>query len=301
MHRRLRAIAASALVCAAFAACAAPASTPPAASPLAARSGARVIEPHWTKVSIGRFADPYGVAVDASGTLYVADPGSKSVYRIPPGGSREVIGDFSIAVGSKFDPQGVSIAPSGYLAYVADRGSRSVWFVKADQTVGVVHGPPSQSSHYPRGVAYGAGASNGVYVGIVTTTPLSSKGAVRCVALSCPILGAREFENPYGVAADDRGNVYVADAGAKQVFRIDASGTKSIGRFADPYGVAVTPDGSDVYVADAGAKKVFAGKPDGSSWTEIGTFGDPYGVAADARGDVYVADPGTKDVWKLTR
>jgi DNA-binding beta-propeller fold protein YncE len=253
---------------------------------------------HWSKTSIGKFADPYGVAVDDRGNVFVADPGSKSVLKIKPDGSREIIGDFSLIVGSKFDPQGVSIAPAGYLVYVADRGSGIVWSVKSNHTIAKVYTVAQTSPHYPRGVAYGS--FGGVYVDIATSSFTNPKGTVRCVVDPCPFLGQRDFANPYGIAVDDRGVVYVADAAAKEVYRVDGGGAASIGRFSDPYGVAVTPNGSAVYVADAGAKKVLQGTPDGSTWTEIGTFGDPYGVAAAANGDVYVADAGSKDVWKLT-
>ena len=70
--------------------------------------------------------------------------------------------------------------------------------------------------------------------------------------------------------------------------------------FSDPYGVAASPDGKYVYVADAGDKRVWERAP-GGSWIVVDTFADPYGVAADATGHLYVVDPGSRNVWELTR
>jgi len=286
-----------AISCAAFTACSWPGGV--SGTPAGAPASAAAMRPHWTKTSIGTFTDPYGVAVDADGNAYVADPGSKIVWKITPKGARRELGnDWAGATGNKFDPVGISIAGGGYVVYVADKGTGTVWGVATNNGIAKIKGG-FPWPHYPRGVAY-VTSSSVAYADIATATPLSTRGSVRCISTACPVLTVRELNNPYGVAADDRGNVYVADAGAKEVLRIDAAGVTSIGRFADPYGVAVRPDGTKVYVADAGAKKVYEGTPDGSSWTEIGTFGDPYGVAVSAQGDVYVADPGTKDVWKLT-
>jgi sugar lactone lactonase YvrE len=267
------------------------------ASP-AAPLGAAFARPHWTRTSLGKFGDPYGVAVAADGTVYVADPGGKAVWKVTSEGRKTIGSNWPAVAGSKFDPVGISLASNGLQVFVADKGNGALWAVKADNGI-VSVGNGFQWPHYPRGAAYAASPGVG-YVDVTTASPGTTKGSIRCITKDCPIFAVREFANPYGVAADDRGNVYVADAGAKQVFRIDSSGVTSIGRFVDPYGVAVTPDGSSVYVADAGAKKVLQGTPDGSSWSEIGTFGDPYGVAAAADGSIYVADPGSKEVWKLT-
>jgi glucose/arabinose dehydrogenase len=37
------------------------------------------------------------------------------------------------------------------------------------------------------------------------------------------------------------------------------------------------------------------------SWSVVDSFADPYGVAVARDGTLYVADPGSKNVWKLTR
>jgi sugar lactone lactonase YvrE len=112
------------------------------------------------------------------------------------------------------------------------------------------------------------------------------------------------YGNPYGVAADGRGDVYAAIAGYGQIAHYiwtgaDGSWAFYRQRFVDPYGVAVSLDGQFIFVADAGGKSVWELRPNGSAH-QIDTFADPYGVAVDSGGNVYVADPGSKHVWKLT-
>jgi DNA-binding beta-propeller fold protein YncE len=106
------------------------------------------------------------------------------------------------------------------------------------------------------------------------------------------------------VAGDKNGNAYIVDPGSKSIWKTDATGRLNFisagATFTDPYGIAVNWDGSRVYVADAGGKFVAERDPSGN-WYVIGMFSDPYGVATDGANNVYVADPGTKRVYKLTR
>jgi DNA-binding beta-propeller fold protein YncE len=68
---------------------------------------------------IGTFADPYAVAVSLDGKrVYVADAGSKNVQELVDG-TWQVIGTFA-------DPYGLAVDGSGDV-YVADAGSKDVW------------------------------------------------------------------------------------------------------------------------------------------------------------------------------
>ncbi|MFN2384163.1 MAG: NHL repeat-containing protein [Gemmatimonadota bacterium] len=71
------------------------------------------------------------------------------------------------------------------------------------------------------------------------------------------------------------------------------------GQFRTPHGIAATPDGR-VYVADTGNRRVarLTWDPDARAlrWAGSWPAGDPFDVAADARGQVYVADRATDGV-----
>jgi DNA-binding beta-propeller fold protein YncE len=132
--------------------------------------------------------------------------------------------------------------------------------------------------------------------------------------------GAR-FHNPFGVAVDRRGNVYVADAGdSNRIRKIDAEsaavttlaggaegfadGTGGAASFNTPSALAVDAEGN-LYVADTSNHRIRKVTPEGSVTTLAGDgtpgardgaahaaqFNAPVGVAVDARGErVYVAD-----------
>ena len=113
------------------------------------------------------------------------------------------------------------------------------------------------------------------------------------------------FQNPYGVATDSVGNIYVADTDNNQVQKFYPNGTfitkwgsygSSDGNFSSPHGVAVDAAGN-VYVADSNNHRIQKFNSSGSFITKWGASGSgdgqfsfPYGVATDAGGNLYVAD-----------
>ncbi|WP_242146397.1 hypothetical protein [Sphingomonas sp. BAUL-RG-20F-R05-02] len=114
------------------------------------------------------------------------------------------------------------------------------------------------------------------------------------------------FGDPFGIAIDSRGALYVADAGAiGRIRRIDRDGTVTTlpGKFDSPSGLALDRAG-DILVADTAANTVRKISPDGIVSTLAGDgtagyrdgaarqarFNGPIGLTTDAKGNVYVAD-----------
>ncbi|ASU32340.1 NHL repeat-containing protein [Mucilaginibacter xinganensis] len=140
---------------------------------------------------------------------------------------------------------------------------------------------------------------------------------------------AAEFYGPNGMAVDAQGNVYVADFGNNVIRKITAAGvastlagngtagfvngTGTAATFNNPAGIAVDASGN-VYVADhgnnairkitaAGVVTTLAGVKTAGYVNATGTaaaFDHPNGVAADAAGNVYVADQGNSAIRKIT-
>lgn len=112
---------------------------------------------------------------------------------------------------------------------------------------------------------------------------------------------ASGLDNPRGVAADQSGNVFVANSGLSEIEEIPAGCRSSScmvilgGGFSGAAGVAVDGSGN-VFVADSGnakVKEIPSGCFNSGCVVTLGggySFGEPSGVAPDANGNVYVAD-----------
>ncbi len=125
-----------------------------------------------------------------------------------------------------------------------------------------------------------------------------------------PGSGPGQLAEPRGLAADARGNLYVADTKNNRIQVFDANGQfvrsfgtagSGDGQLKEPCGVAVNPDGS-VIVADTWNHRIARFGADGS-WlgaftdTERGFFG-PRAVLV-SHGFLYVADTGNKRIVRF--
>ena len=240
---------------------------------------------------------PSGLAVDGSGNVYVADYWDHRVRRINASGRIQTIagtghegfsGDGGLATQARLSgPSGLAVDSAGNV-YVADRGNHRVRRIDPSGQIETI-----------------AGTGHGGY---------SGDGG--------PATQARLSE-PFGLAVDGLGNVYVADKADHRVRRIDPSGQietiagtghrgysgdggpAAEAQLHDPVALAVDGSGN-VYVADYWNHRVRRIDPSGQIETiagtgEYGYSGDggpatqaqlsvPHGLAVDGSGNVYVAD-----------
>ncbi|WP_432510862.1 cell wall-binding repeat-containing protein [Kineococcus sp. SYSU DK001] len=143
---------------------------------------------------------------------------------------------------------------------------------------------------------------------------------------------ATAVDHAGAVVVDGSGVVYVAETGKNVVKRLapgaspvvvagaeSAPGVPADGKLATPTGLALSPDGKTLYIADPGndvVAKVDATATNGTLTVVAGKVGlpgapsnaagadsrlnDPTGLAADAAGNLYIADTGNNQVEKLT-
>ena len=261
------------------------------------------------------FGGPAGVAVDASGNVFVADYGDSEVKEIVAVGGYTTVN----ALGSGFNtPFGVAVDGSGNV-FVADTYHSAAKEIVAG-TGGAPAGTVNTSStvntlgsgfSYPQGVAvdgngnvFVADSSHNEVKEIVAGTGGAPAGTVNSNS-TVNTLGSG-FSVPLGVAVDGNDNLFVADYGHSAVKEIVAAGgytTVNIlgSGFQGPYGVAV--DGNDnVFVADTAHSAVQEIVAAGG-YTTVNTLGSgfsyPNGVAVDASGNVFVADTGNAAVKEI--
>jgi PKD repeat protein len=200
--------------------------------------------------SAARFTNPWGMAVDDAGTLYVADKGNSTIRKVTPNGVVSTIAGLAGNPGSAdgpgsaarfYGPSGVAVDGSGNI-YVGDQVNNTVRKVTPVGAVSTLAGLAGLLNH---GSADGTGS-------------------------------AARFYNPMGVAVDASGNVYVADSFNCTIRKIDAAtravttvagsalqggnkdGTGAAARFYSPMGVAVDISGN-VFIADSGNNRIRKG------------------------------------------
>jgi len=303
------------------------------------------------------FSLPYSVAVDIAGNVYVADTYNDTIRKITP---ESVVTTLAGLVGTKgsvdgtgtaasFDePFGVAVDSAGNV-YVADTWNNTIRKITPAGVVTTLAGTAGLAGNsdgigivaqfsWPTGLT--VDSTGDVYVadtwnntirkitsaGVVTTLAGGIKGSADGTG------AAANFDEPYGVAVDNDGNVYVADTWNSTIRKItpagvvstmaglalatgSADGTGSDARFNYPRGVAVDRAGN-VYVADTWNHTIRKITPGGVVTTLAGTaglpgsyngsgtiaqFSWPTGVTVDSAGNVYVADSGNNEIRKITQ
>ncbi|HLH57433.1 MAG TPA: hypothetical protein VKY92_27890, partial [Verrucomicrobiae bacterium] len=240
-----------------------------------------------------RFNSPAGIAVDAAGTLYVADQLNSTIRKITVDGLVTTLAGSAGQSGSqdghgalaRFNhPCAIAVDCFGNL-YVADTGNNSIREISADGTVttvagatgiaGALDGPTGQASFdRPSGIAvdfdglvYVSDQGNSTIRRIVPGGSVTTlAGAAHTPGFMDGLNANARFSLPAGLAVDASGILYVADPNNSTIRQINPSGVVST-----VAGVAGTNGVSDGSCSDA-------------------TFSFPAAVAVDGLGMLYVAD-----------
>jgi TonB family protein len=245
--------------------------------------------------------NPLGVAMDASGNLFIADTGNSRIRKVTPAGVIETVagngdagfsGDGGPATLARLSGPASVVVDTADNLFIAESGSNRVRKVGKDGTISTVAGD-------------GVPASSG------------DGGPAASAQLSFPL----------GLAVDGKGNLYIADSGNNLVRRITTDGimttvagtpaAETIRGFSGdggpatsaqlnlPFGVALDAAGN-LYIADFGNARVRMVTPAGVITTVAGngkqvSSGDggpamaaqldaPWQVSVDQGGDLYIVE-----------
>ena len=250
---------------------------------------------------------PFGVSVDVSGNVYIADTYNHEIRMVTRTGIITTIagtgtygdsGDGGAATSAQLNyPHGVSVDVSGNV-YIADYNNHKIRMVTSRGIITTIAGTGVQGSSGDGGAATSA-----------------------------------QLMDPYGISVDISGNVYIADKFNHKIRMVTSAGiittiagTGAYGDSGDggaatsaqlvsPFGVSVDISGN-VYIADRGNNKIRMVTRTGIITTIAGTgtrgdsgdggaatsaqLASPEGVSVDISGNVYIADYNNNKIRMVT-
>lgn len=234
--------------------------------------------------SAARFNTPSGLALDAAGTLYVADTGNHAIRKVTPQGLVSTVAGTGVAgfrdgpaAQAQFDgPVGVAVDAQGRI-YVADTYNDRIRVIGPDGMVSTLAGGEQP------GFVDGRGAE-------------------------------ARFDTPCALAVDAQGTLWIADPRNHAIRRLTPDGTVSTlastlaedteALLRRPLSIAVTHDGF-LYVGESGHGRVLQYSPTGQMTALTGATAlderllRPSGLAVDAAGAVYAVDAQSARVHRI--
>lgn len=260
------------------------------------------------------FSSPRGIAVDANTNIFVADMYNHVIRLVVPSAAGWTVSTIAGLAGSHGSADGAGtnalfdapygVALSGGNLLVADTGNsliRQLAYTGSNWAVTTIAGKPGT-----RGNRDGIGTNS-------------------------------LFSLPMGIAADSKGNLYVADEANHDIRELTFNpstgwttttiagsgangsndGTNNAAQFGQPYGITLNEAGT-IFVTDYQNHTIRQLQPVGTNWVvttiagingmsgstdgsaSVAKFNYPADIAADSTGNLYVADFGNDIIRRLT-
>ena len=260
--------------------------------------------------------DPSGLAADGNGNVYIADRGNHRIRKVDSSGiittfagtggygsnSGGFGGDVGPAVSAQLSsPSGVAAAGAGNV-YISDWGNQRIRKVDTSGLITTVvgtgvsglggDGGPAVSALIANPTAVATDSAGNLYIAdrgshrirkVDTTGTISTLAGTGSYGSSGGFSGdggpavSAQLNDPYGVAVDSAGNVYIGDTGNHRIRKVDTMGVITT--------IAGTGEGD--FGGDGGP-------------ASAARLQEPRGLATDSAGNLYVADTGNHRVRILT-
>jgi hypothetical protein len=216
-------------------------------------------------------SNPAGLAVDAAGDLFIADLAGDNVIEVPANGGAPVAIDPVVnGTGLKY-PCGMAFDGAGDL-FIADVDNSRVVEIPAGGGAAIAISPTVNVDGIQKGLSYpvalaldGAGD---MYIAdqfgdrVVKVPDVANNPAGTGATAIVPSVNGETVYQPYGVAVDGAGDLFIADAGNSRIVEVPVTGAPSAlslmanGKgLNDPIGLALDGAG-DLFIADTDNDRV---------------------------------------------
>jgi sugar lactone lactonase YvrE len=249
-----------------------------------------------------RFSGPGGLAVDASGNVYVADTSNHTIRKITTGGvvatlagSPGVDGNADGTAGAALFSRPERLTLAGGALFVTDHGNDTIrkvtlagvvtTFAGEAGTEGSADGP-GIDARFSGPMAITSDSTGNLFVGDErnrTLRKITPAGAVTTLAGNPGVYGhadgsgvAATFSTLYGLSISATGVMHAADSENHVIRRVTQAGVVTT--------IAGSPDSS--------------GNADGTG--TLAAFNNPTGMAVSATGELWVADTANDTIRKVT-
>lgn len=279
----------------------------------------KICRPAAPTASPGLFAAPSGVAVDAQGSIYVADAIRGHILELAPDGRvLATIGSPGTGQGQLVQPWGIAVDGQGNIYVVDAAGYSKHTFTDPRRRI---------EKFSPSGHLLWQISANAAGISLPCALALDSagnlyvtdfgQGQVVKLAPDGKPLATIQTSDPWpcGIALDAQQNLYVTQGLTEDVARYSPSGARlgTLGTrdtIDPPFGIALDHQGNlyRVHVATQSVEKL---SPTGERLFSVGRLGSApgqfhfitdtqfLGLAVDGSGTIYVADLGNDRVQKL--
>jgi len=270
---------------------------------------------------------PYGVAVDSSGNLFIADTNNRRIRKVTPGGIITTVagngetgfsGDGGPATAASLgNPSAVALDGSGNV-FIADADNLRVRKVSANGIITTVagngtagfsgDGGPATKAQFQRGAFYLWNFFGGIAVdrsgnlfiadtGNQRVRKVSPDGIITTIAGNGATTGEQIFTK--GVFAGDGGPATAASLSLPTSVAVDAGGNLFVADYFNYRIRKVSSSGIITTVAGNGTPGFSGDGGPATSASLASTYVGAYGVAVDSSGNLFIADTGNSRIRKV--
>lgn len=228
----------------------------------------------WGAATNATISGPWGLSLDGSGALYIADTGNNRIRKVDTNGIITTVagtggpgstGDGGQAVAAAlYSPRQVAVSRSGEL-FIADSFNHRIRKVDTSGTITTVAGTGAAGNSGDGGPATAA-----------------------------------QLSQPSGVALDAAGNLYIADTANNRIRKVDTNGIIATiaASLASPKGIAVSRS-NELYIADTSNNRICKVDTNGVLTTIVAAVSSPSGIALSSNGELYLSGSSNHHIYEV--